>query len=163
MTDQTTPTAVLPDHVAVTDTVVARLAQCSQIKFHHTDGATGSIPRYIADEIGQAVLALVPDAAPVELTPVQYALLDALREVALSSEAPSGKYAGEQLARLVAAEFGHPLPEPVERDGGLTNFLYGRPIVTNPKTPLGTSPIDHAARQAQATGGPIKGAEADRG
>ncbi len=71
----------------------------------------------------------VPRAAePPEITPVQYALLDALRDVALSAEAPSAEYAGREAARLAAAAFGYPLPQ---REGGLASVLYGRPVTTD--------------------------------
>lgn len=157
MTDQTTPTTMstLVDHVAVTDTVVARLAQCPQIQFHHGDGATSGIPRYIADEIGQAVLALVPDE-PADITPEQAVLLDAVRDVALSNDAMAGEYAGKQLVRLAAAAFGYPLPEPVQREGGVVGFLYGRPIVTNPLAPVGTASVADAVLRARATGGIVE-------
>lgn len=92
---------------------------------------------------------------PDDITPEQAALLDAVRDVALSNDAMAGEYAGKQLVRLAAAAFGYPLPEPVQREGGIAGVLYGRPIVTNPQTPVGMPPVDHAARQARATGGTV--------
>jgi hypothetical protein len=139
--DQTTATTMstLADHVVVTNTVVEQLA-----------GHGREVPRYIADEIGQAVLALVPDAEPTELTPVQDALLDALRDVALSSEAPAAKYATEQIARLAREAFGYP----VEREGGVMGFLYGRPVAPKVEVePAGVAPVESLRRQTRATGG----------
>lgn len=152
MTDQTTPTTVstLVDHVVVTNTVVEQLEEHA-VRLHQGDGQYSGVPRYVADEIGQAVLALVPE----DITPEQAALLDAVRDVALSNDAMAGEYAGKQLVRMVAAAFGYPLPEPVQREGGIAGILYGRPIVTNPQTPVGTASVDHAARQAGATGGTV--------
>lgn len=63
-----------------------------------------------------------------EWTTRQSALLDAVRDVALSAQAPGAMYATRQLVRLAAHEFGHPVPEPVEREGGLAAFLYGNPV-----------------------------------
>lgn len=63
-------------------------------------------------------------------TTVQSALLDAVRDVALAELAPAADHAGRALVRLLALELGHPLPEPVERDGGLVNMIYGKPITT---------------------------------
>lgn len=127
MTDQTTPTTVstLVDHVVVTNTVVEQL-EAHTIRLHHGDGEYSSVPRYVADEIGQAVLALVPD----DITPEQAALLDAVRDVALSNDAMAGEYAGKQLVRLAAAAFGYPVPEPVQRAGGLVDVVLGKPVNT---------------------------------
>jgi hypothetical protein len=95
-------------------------------------------------------------AEPADLTPVQYALLDAVKDVALAPEAPAAKYATEQLARLAGEAFGYPLPAPVVREGGLAGFLLGRPVPS--PTPLaGTAPIaDLAERRRRATGGPVE-------
>jgi len=149
VTDQTTPTTVstLADHVAVTDAVVEQLA-AHAVRLHHGDGQYSDVPRYVADEIGQAVLALVPAA----LTPAQYALLDAVKDVASAPEAPAATYATEQLARLASEAFGYPLPPPVVREGGVAGFLFGRPVTPPPQQPAGTAPIDLAARRARATG-----------
>jgi len=62
----------------------------------------------------------------------QSALLDALRDIALCVEAPGAEFAARHLVRLAAHAFGHPLPEPVEREGGLAAFLYGNPVKTDP-------------------------------
>lgn len=140
MTDQTTPAttmSTLADHVVVTNTVVEQLA-----------GHGREVPRYIADEIGQAVLALVPDE-PAELTPVQSALLDALRDVALDPDAPTSTYAGKELVRLTVDAFGNPIPKPeVVRQGGLADIWFGRPVradqlatggpIPDPRRPMGT-------------------------
>lgn len=94
-------------------------------------------------------------AEPTELTPVQYALLDAFKDVALSAEAPGAKYATEQLARLTAAAFGYPLPEPVQREGGIMGMLYGRPVTIAPELARTTLADAAARRQQRATGGPV--------
>lgn len=67
-----------------------------------------------------------------ELTPEQYALLDALRDVALSPDAPYAKLATEQIARLAGEAFGYPLP-PVDvvRTGGFADIFLGRPMRTD--------------------------------
>lgn len=61
-------------------------------------------------------------------TTQQSALLDAVRDVALCADAPGAGYAARHLVRLASLSLGHPVPEPVEREGGLTGFLYGNPI-----------------------------------
>lgn len=102
----------------------------------------------------QAMVAGIEDE-PADITPEQAALLDAVRDVALSTDAMAGEYAGKQLVRLAAAAFGYPLPEPVQREGGVAGFLFGRPIVPNPQAPVGTAPVDHLARQERARGGAV--------
>lgn len=72
------------------------------------------------------------DTGP-EVTPVQYALMDAVRDVALSADAPGATYATRHLVRLMAHAFGYPLPEPAEREGGLAGFLYGNPVKPDPE------------------------------
>jgi hypothetical protein len=73
-------------------------------------------------------------ATDAEMTPQQYALLDAARDVALSTEAPAAELAGRHLARMAGETFGYPLPEPVQREGGLAGFLYGRPVNAEAET-----------------------------
>jgi hypothetical protein len=90
---------------------------------------------------------------PAELTPMQYALLDAFKDVALSAEAPGAKYATEQLARLTAEAFGYPLPEPVLREGGVVGFLYGNPRPQN--SAASTAEAIATARQRRPGGGPV--------
>lgn len=64
-----------------------------------------------------------------EITPEQYALLDALRDVAIAPEAPAARYATEQIARLAGEAFGYPVPSAeVVRRGGLADLFYGRPV-----------------------------------
>jgi hypothetical protein len=63
-----------------------------------------------------------------EWTMRQSALLDAVRDIALCEQAPGAEYAARHLVRLAALEFGHPVPEPVEREGGFLGMLYGNPV-----------------------------------
>jgi len=88
-----------------------------------------------------------------ELTPEQYALLEALRDVAVSPEAQAAKYATEQLARLAGEAFGYPLPAPVVREGGLAGFFYGNPIRPGMKDQL--SQARAATGKARASGGTV--------
>lgn len=62
-----------------------------------------------------------------EWTTQQSALLDAVRDVALCANAPGAEYAARHLVRLASIALGHPVPEPVARQGGLINAIYGTP------------------------------------
>lgn len=86
-----------------------------------------------------------------ELTPEQYALLDALRDVAVSPDATTADLAAKELVRLAAEAFGYPLPVPVPRMGGVAGFLYGNPVVPNPPAGAASGGIAaHMARQFAA-------------
>jgi len=61
-------------------------------------------------------------------TTQQSALLDAVRDVALSADAPGAMYAARHLVRLAAHALDHPLPEPMEREGGLADLVWGKPV-----------------------------------
>lgn len=50
-----------------------------------------------------------PEVVPAELTPVQYALLDALQAVAGDPVAPAAEYAGKQLVRMAGEALGYPV------------------------------------------------------
>lgn len=84
-----------------------------------------------------------PGQPTPELTPVQYALLDDVREVAMCAHAPAAQYAGRALVRLLCLELGHPVPQPVEREGGLAGLLYGNPVTPElpRRPPLPPRPI----------------------
>jgi hypothetical protein len=69
-----------------------------------------------------------PDYRPADLTFRQAALLDHLLDLARDPEAPSAKEAGQALIRLTSIAFDAPLPEPVEREGGIIGALFGNPI-----------------------------------
>jgi len=84
-----------------------------------------------------------------ELTPEQYALLDAVRDVALSAEAPAAQHAGNQLVRMAAERFGLPIPE---REGGLAEFLFGS-LVRTVDADTAEEPCDHASESGDE--GPI--------
>lgn len=146
MTDETIPMTVstLVDHVVVTNTVVEQL-EAHRVRLHHGDGEYSGVPRYVADEIGQAVLALVPE----DVTPQQGALLDAVRDVAWTADAPAAEYAGKQLVRLAAAAFDYPLPEPVQRAGGLELGLRKAPEVAPWPFKPGTAVRDEDGAEAE--------------
>lgn len=76
------------------------------------------------------------DAEPVELTPLQEALLDAVRDVANTADAPAAQHAGKQLVRMAADAFDLERPESdqVVRAGGLSDIIFGRPLVGPFKT-----------------------------
>lgn len=85
-----------------------------------------------ADELQAKADAL--DAEPVELTPVQYALLDAVRDVATAADAPAAMHAGKQLVRMASDVFDLERPESdqVVRAGGLSDIIFGRPLGLGP-------------------------------
>lgn len=70
-----------------------------------------------------------------QITPVQYALLDDVREIAMCADAPGAEFAARHLVRLLCLELGHPLPEPVQREGGFMGMLYGNPVKHAPGAP----------------------------
>lgn len=89
----------------------------------------------IADDTACDPFEEMPEAAPAEpgyrpadLTSRQAALLDHLLDLARDLEAPTAKAAGEALIRITSIAFDAPLPEPVEREGGLVGALFGNPI-----------------------------------
>jgi hypothetical protein len=69
------------------------------------------------------------DVTPMaELTAQQYALLDAVRDIALAPGNPAAERAAKTLIRLVNIAFDAPEPETVQREGGILGALFGNPI-----------------------------------
>lgn len=120
MTDQTTATPAIPLGDALRDIAASSAGP--------VDGWDLEALAARADEL--QAMADAPAAEPVELTPVQYALLDAVRDVATATDAPAAQYAGKQLVRMAADAFGleRPASETVVRAGGLVDLFYGRPL-----------------------------------
>lgn len=124
MTDQTTATPAIPLGDALRDIAASSAGP--------VDGWDLEALAARADEL--QAKADAPDAEPAELTPVQYALLDAVRDVAMAPAAQAGQHAGKQLVRMAADAFGleRPEPERVVRAGGLADLIYGRPLNLGP-------------------------------
>lgn len=68
-----------------------------------------------------------------ELTRRQFAILEAVTNLALSSGAPAAQHAGEQLVALLAHEFGFSPAPPVRRRGGLIDAFLGPVSVDVPE------------------------------
>lgn len=120
MTDQTTATPAIPLGDALRDIAASSAGP--------VDGWDLEALAARADELQAKVDA--HDTEPVELTPVQYALLDAVKDVARAADAPAALHAGKQLVRLAADAFDleRPEPEQVVRAGGLSDIIFGRPV-----------------------------------
>jgi len=126
MTDQTTPA---PDSTVKLGDALRDIAASSA---GPVDGWDLEALAARADDM-QAMVDGLEDE-PAELTPLQYALLDAVRDVAIAPAAQAGQHAGKQLVRMAADAFGLPRPEPetVVRAGGLADLIYGRPLNLGP-------------------------------
>lgn len=55
-------------------------------------------------------------------------VLDAVRDIALSAEAPGAIRATEALHRLLFLVFNQPVPQPILREGGVVDAIFGKPI-----------------------------------
>lgn len=150
MTDQTTPTTEAPDYLlGMPLTGALRDIAAHGVGDWDFEALADRASTYEAMAAG-----LEDDVEPAELTPVQDALLDALRDVATTADAPAAMYAGKEVARLAAEALGYPLPAPVEREGGVMGFLYGRPVAPKVEVqPAGVAPVEPLRRQTRATGG----------
>lgn len=55
-------------------------------------------------------------------------VLDAVRDVALSTEAPGALRATDALTRLVFLVFNRPVPQPIMREGGMVDAIFGKQV-----------------------------------